>query len=480
MIPFIDNPDDESRLLLAFRDMGKTTIVIRKIIQLVLINPNERILYVSEKKDRAIEVTSTIRHILQNNQYLTWAFPDILWGDPNRKKLFDPTMRGETPHKWAPNKFTVKRTINVPDATVTAGTLSPMPTGGHYTRIFCDDLEIPENTMTHEALERTKVQFGYFYTMLSSSVSDVSTEGPVFVSGTMYDDNDLHSDLLKDEDFKSQIISAYLTEDVAEKMGVEYLGPETTLTCPKRCHEKWLRKRKSKMPEMIFRCQYLQDPYDEKTSLYKLSDLQQRYKKIPENCVFATIVDPAGEEETVTGESAVLSVGIDEKENIYFRFGNRGNFDSPTFCHAILMHRKMCKLMYGRPSEIGVEKAALQAAYKSILEQITDEAFVVKDLRHGSKNWFMRAFPMATRCQHNKFWFPDKELYPEEQWWVDALIRQLTKSRRSKKKGQKDWWDCVAYIDQMIVDHNVRAPMTGEKAYTGTDGAEIADPYIGY
>ena len=480
LIPFIQNPDNEDRALFAFRDMGKTSVVARKIMQDVFNDPNERILFVSDMKGRAEHVTDMIRMIFATNKLLKWAFPDILWQDPDRKQLYNPEMKGETPRMWSPGRFTVKREIDVPDATITAATLNPMPTGGHYTRIYFDDLEVPENTMTDEQLAKTKESFGYFFAMLSASSSDISVEGSVFVSGTIYDANDLHSELLNDPDFKCKIISAYLTPDVAEEMGLPYLGKNKSHTCPKRMGEKALNRRRKRMTEYIFSCQYLQDPSNSRAALYKEEYLAQRYLKMPEHCVFATIVDPAGEEKTTTGESAVLTVGIDEKENVYFFRGNRGNYDAPALCRTILLHRKLCRALFGRASEVGIEQAALQAAFKSVLEQMTDEAFVVKDLRHGSKNWFMRAYPMATRAQNMKLFFPDKDIFPDEQWWVDAIIRQLVKTTKTKKKGEKDWWDCVAYIDQMICNHHVRAPLTGKKAHTGTDGTQIEDDYIGY
>jgi hypothetical protein len=460
--------------------MGKTSVIMRKIIQLILINPDERILFVSDMKGRAEQVVRTIRDILSTNKTLKWAFPEILWQDTDRKQLYNPDMKGETPRVWGPTAFIVKREIEVPDATLTAGTLDPMPTGGHFTRIFFDDLETPENTGTDEQLQKTKTQFGYFYAMLTSSTANIQVRGPSFVSGTLYDGNDLHSKLLDSPRYKSQIISAYLTPDVAVKMGLPYLGKNKTLTCPLRINEDYLDACRENMTEYIFNCQFLQEASEEKHSLYKEHHLTQRYKKMPDNCVFATIVDPAGETETTTGESAVLTCGIDEKENIFFFRGNRGNYDAPALCRTILLHRKLCRALYGRASEVGIEQAALQAAFKSVLEQMTDEAFTVKDLKHGSKNWFMRAYPMATRAQNMKLYFPDKEVYPDEQWWVDALIRQLCKTTRTKKKGEKDWWDCVAYIDQMICQHHVRAPFTGDKAYTGTDGIEPENDYIGY
>ena len=478
VIPFVMNPKEEHCLLLGFRDMGKTSIIRARITQRMLQDPNRRILLISEKKGFSKLQVRTIKTFFQNNKYIKWCFPDIVWQDPDRKNMYK-NGKSEVPNTWSLEELTLKRTINVPEATLTAGTLNPMPTGGHFTEVWFDDLVVPENSDSIDLMKKVKRQFNYFYSIITNKESDRCVEGPMFVSGTVYDEKDLNNQLKSDDDYKKLIIPCYLTPELAQQLGREYTGHNKDLTVPERFSHELLKKKKSR-GAYVFSCQYLLEPHDEKSTLYKASWLRQRYKQLPENVVFAIIIDPAGEEKTDTGKSTVLVIAIDEKLKVYCITASRANYSPQELGRVIILHRNLCKAKYGQVPEVGMEKAAVQTAFKSVIEMEADEPFVIKDLRHFNTHWFTRAYPMAARAQNGGLLFPDAGTYPQEQWWVNEIIYQLVKTTKKKNKGQKDWWDCIAYADQLITFHHVRPPMSGDNAYRGDDGMEVEDDIIGY
>jgi len=397
-----------------------------------------------------------------------------------RKHLHERGMKGEQPKRWSRKALQVKRSIRVPEATVTAGTLDPMPTGGHFTHIFFDDLVNPENSQNRDLIEKVITQFNYFYSIVTSPNQNIALEGPMFVSGTIYDKDDLNAKLKKDKEYKTLTIPCYLDQETAKALGKVYIKGVKVPTCPERFTVELLEKKRSRIGDYMFSCQYLLEPWDAKASLFKKEWLAQTYKSLPENIKFALVFDPAGHTKTNTGECTILIVAIDEKLNVYFYAANRGLFTAKEMGMIVNMQRKIIRGLFGSPPEVGMEKAGLQEAFKSVIEQESDESFVIYDLRHGNRHWFVRALPMATRAQNMQLYFPDPEIYPEEQWWADALKDQLLFTTKGQDKGERDWWDCAGYIDQMITKHHCRPPLTGDKAYTGTDGMEIDDDIIGY
>lgn len=484
LLPFIDDYGkcEDHQLLLAFREMGKTSFMRAKLIQVMLNNPNARILYASDTIKFSSKQVRAIRNVLGKNKILLECFPDILWTDPFRQKLkkeFGIKDRN-FPDVWSTTEIVLKRTIGVPEATLTAGALNPMPTGGHYTHIVFDDLMNPENSEKVVSVKQVKERFNYFYSIISKRDGEVGLEGPMMVVGTPYDYDDLYAVLAKDKGYRKLKIPCFLTPELAEALGREYTGPEKDPTCPEIFPKKLLDRKKGRLLSHQWNNQYLLKIHDDTKTIYRAEWLRKTYDVLPDNVVFATIVDPAGDTETETGESTVLTVAIDEWSRVYFCEGNRSNFTPLELAEVVLLHRKLTRATHRIPSQIGVEKAALQAAFKSVFQQHSDEAFVICDLRHGNKNWFLRGYAMAVKAQNEGFFFPSPTIYPEKQWWVDEIKDQLLRATPKREKGAVDWWDCVSYVDQMITKHHVIAPRTGDRAYAGDDGMEVEDEIIGY
>lgn len=449
VVPFLFS-DTKYKIFLGHRDLGKTTYILAYIINEILKNPECRILFTSYTIKKAAERVDAVRKILSLNPFLIWAFPDILYKDPLR--LTNNTFEaGERPLDWTATSITVKRQITSSDSTLTAGSIMNQETGGHYTLVICDDVSTPENSANDEQRNKVIARFGYFFAMLTGGRKDKKNtfRGVLIVLGTPYHPNDVNMFLSNNLYFDVCKIPCYLTEELAEILGIEY--KEKIPSCPERFTVEDFEVRASVMVGGIFECQYLLDPGKTGGVLFQKEDLQQTFKQVPVNCGFGTILDPAGETRTNTGESTILTFAVDRYENIYLLKGNRGNFSPEAIGRLFILHKEWIRNKYKSESVMGVEKAGLQVAFKSIFNLLSEEAFRIEDIKHNNVHWYIRAFPMAVRTKKRRIFFPDPEMYPEEQWWVQALINKLVTTIKSKVKGDKDWFDVFSYIDQLIV-----------------------------
>ncbi len=125
---------DRRGLLMAFRNSGKSTLVGLFCAWVLFLNPNDRIVIVSADTRLATKMSRHVRRIIERH--------------PLTKKLI-PKKKEE----WAGCTFSVDRTQNNRDPSVTAFGVSAGITGARADVIICDDVEIPKNCNTKQKRE---------------------------------------------------------------------------------------------------------------------------------------------------------------------------------------------------------------------------------------------------------------------------------------------------------------------------------------
>jgi len=142
---FVQTTPYRQNLYLVSRGFLKTTILtVCKNIQLILNDPQTRILIASNKSENAEGMLAELKAGLVH-PLLLWCFPDILYADPERQA-----------EMWTRGAITVRRTRKTKEATVETIGISGEITSRHYTHGSFDDLVGRENYATRELREDVK------------------------------------------------------------------------------------------------------------------------------------------------------------------------------------------------------------------------------------------------------------------------------------------------------------------------------------
>ena len=147
----VETGPDTNTLDLWSRDHGKSTIItIGDTIQRVLKDPEQRVGIFSYSRPTALSFLRGIKTALEQSELLKFAFPDILWADPQK----------EAP-KWAEESgLRLKRTGFYKEETIEAwGLIEGMPTGRHFSHRVYDDITTLDTVGTPEMIRKVKDAF---------------------------------------------------------------------------------------------------------------------------------------------------------------------------------------------------------------------------------------------------------------------------------------------------------------------------------
>jgi len=295
-------------------------------------NPATTVLYLSGTATLAEKQLKFIKDILTSAIY-TRYWPDMVRKEEGKRE------------KWTSTEIAVdhplRKTEGIRDSTIYTAGLTSTVTGQHYDIIVLDDLIVPENAYTEEG--RRKVKSAY-----SHVASIGNPESKRLVVGTRYHPRDLYQ-LLKertvdiyeeDGGLESSEPLFETFERVVEEAG-EFLWPRTTRRDGKLFgfNRQVLAKIKSEyLDKAQFFAQYYNDPNDRESAPIKPESFQYYNKNDIENregywyygesrlIVYAAI-DFAFSLKKTADYSAVITIGMDNKENIFILDINRFKTD---------------------------------------------------------------------------------------------------------------------------------------------------------
>lgn len=163
-------------------------------------NPNIRIIIVSHTAETAEAFLREIKsHIERQDNTKIMDFV----------KVFGNLMPNQ-PEKWTDRSIIVERpSLRLKDPTVSAVGSGGSILSRRADIIICDDILNQENSRTHEQREKIKE---WFFNVLMPVLTPT---GRLIVVGTIWDENDLYSDLMKDETFDIRLrMQAVLREEM--------------------------------------------------------------------------------------------------------------------------------------------------------------------------------------------------------------------------------------------------------------------------
>lgn len=206
----------------------------------------------------------------------------------------------------------------------------------------------------------------------------------IFV-GTRWDDKDLYGYFIESEEERGKWC---IQKESAIRTDAEVAAGKSRYFFPERLGPSVLEDKRTTMRPSLFSCQYLNEPIDEETAMFKPSYFEDAYFELPigpqldewlRSLVVLTTADPAISEEREACDAVILTCGWDKDGHCWTldMFAERG--PSPgAFIDELFRQNRVW-----RPLQIGVEKDKLQKAimfYANQQSQLLQEWPPFKDL----------------------------------------------------------------------------------------------------
>lgn len=358
---FLVRPAMKKALLLP-RDHLKTSMVtIGKSIQFILQNPNVRILIANQIWDFARKILAEIKGHLEDKSQLP--------------ELFGPFVS----HSWTSDSIIVRqRTKSLKEPTIMTTGIEAENTGGHYEKIFLDDLMGHQNSATVDQRDKAK-------RFRRSMIALLEPGGEIIDIGTRWHNDDTFSEIFANEmDYYDVMVRKIVEKGqliFPKKFSKKFDSVKKNwVHVDYNCLDYVTHLRKS-MTSSEFSSQYLNEPIDDENLIFKPSYFRY-YQRRPERLFTAMTIDPAISEKQSADYFAIRVDGMDEHYNIYVLDYIRGHWKVAESIDNIFT-----TYLKWRPSAVGLETVAYQKALKGWLEEKMRDRhlhFPITELRRGT------------------------------------------------------------------------------------------------
>lgn len=336
------------------REHYKSTIItFAGTIQEILRDPEVTVCIFSHTKGIARKFFRQIKLELESNDVLKRAFPDILWGNPEK----------EAP-RWAEETgLVVRRKGNPKESTLEAwGLVDGQPTSAHYKLRVYDDVVAPESVTTPDQVSKTTAAWE-----LSDNLGMVG--GRKWHVGTRYSFADTYQSILERKALRARIRPA--TEDGSPT------GKPVLLTPPQ-----WEEKKVIQGPATIA-CQMLQNPLAGQQAMFNALDIM-RWEVRPATLNVYVLVDPARSMKKGSANTAMAVMGVDAGRNKYLLDGFNHRMDLKKRWENVReLRRKWIQQPGVQGVYVGYEAYGAQADLDYFQEQmvIENNSFPIEELK---------------------------------------------------------------------------------------------------
>lgn len=228
---------DRIKDILTPRDSYKTTVLnVAYALWEIVRDPNITILLTSYSYANSIKTLQAIRSVIENHTMFRNVFGDL-----------------KSEAMWSKTEILVNtRTTTNRASTITISGVTASATGQHYKLILFDDPHDVHNVTTPEQIQKV---VRYFYEL--QNIMDAES-GRMMITATRWAYNDIHSLLLTMPGIEKHVRAAEWDDNgVMKYFFPRRLGPET------------LRRKKTTTDAWTYSCQYMNDPRDNETCLFK-------------------------------------------------------------------------------------------------------------------------------------------------------------------------------------------------------------------
>lgn len=293
-----DLPEYDPSKKFLFLNMPRNTfkssvVTIGFALQFILNNPDGRVLIDSETYSKAKNFLAEVKGHLEDSDKFREVYNHIYGMMPDDGKR-------STSVRWKDNEIDLScRTKKRKEASFTASGIDKSINGMHYDLIICDDLHSEVNTKNKEQIEQVIEHWKLCLSLLEPNKY-------MIVIGTRWSYSDLYQYLI---DFEKERFNFFVRQAIFP--GGELLFPEII-------DQKFLDNQKKSQGSYIFSCQYMNNPIDDETAVFKRSYFQvKKWEDItsrPMNWFLA--IDPSYEG-PYSDWVGIVECGIDYMGELY-------------------------------------------------------------------------------------------------------------------------------------------------------------------
>lgn len=466
-------------VVLASRGILKSTLGMALLTQIVLCDPDIRILVMSGKLDKAESILAGARDPFLNNEVLRYLFPEWMI-EKSDIRVGDFLL----PHR--------NKALNYRDPTIGTSSFDSVKAGGHFEIILFDDCTNEVNSKTTENCQKTIDQYTDTFPL-------VEPGGYRIFLGTKWNEDDLPSFIKKESDAElaanAEATAKYFVlpvwalrtdgtpAEIEARNKRETQGKLTEadviLTWPEKLTFKFLAPDYRGSNRHKFYCQYLLDPKIEQKHSFSAEVLDRQFcdraelKKVAYHdravCIF---IDPAsvfsGRRRASETDYSAGAVGVYEKSSgrLYVVDLFLEHFVSGSdICRGIINLFKTAE-MYGPIYSFDIEDANGSTGLGDLLSRIAQETGVdlmppnwrEPDNSSNSKNQHIAI--LASAMQEGKVFVLNDIPH------VDEVREQFVRWTIDAKRRRDDAPDCISLIyrhyKNQIAPNEVSATQSSE------------------
>lgn len=359
------------------REFYKSTIItFGKSIQDLLIDPdNTTIGIFSHTRPIAKGFLDQIKRELENNSFLKYLFPDVLYENPQSEAS-----------KWSLDSgLILKRKTNPKEASVEAwGLVDGQPTGKHFSLLIYDDVVTRESVTTPEQIDKVTAAWALSLNLGASG-------GRARYIGTRYHANDTYQTMMKRESVKPRIYAA--THNGKMDGEPVFISSEA------------LVKKRRDMGPYIFSTQMLQNPLADNAMGFQ-KDWLKFYTSKPASDGWNRyiLVDPAGKRKKTNDYTVMLVIALGADNNYYLLDGVRDRMNLTQRAQKLFdFHSKW------KPLRVGYEQYGMQSDIEHIKYEMEQRnyRFGITELG-GSQAKEDRIRKLVPIFEQGRFYLPEK------------------------------------------------------------------------
>lgn len=393
---FLLKPARRKAILLPRGHLKSSVVTVAKSIQLLLANPDCRILIASQIWDTARDFLRSIKGYFEtsNLQHIYGTF---------------------TSNRWAEDAITIRQRTNrgLKEPSIQTTGVEAERTGGHYDYIFADDLTGITNVGTHEQREKTK-------RFRRSLIDLLEPGGIVYEVGTKWHMDDTFTEIMEKEKEYYDIVIRRVVENgrviFPEKFAKKF-DPITKCwsQADDTCMD-YINALRASKTLSEFNAQYMNNPIDEETQSFK-RDYFRYWSSRPENLHIVCTLDLAVSQKNESDYTAIVMTGMDSNHNMYVLDYVRGRW-KPSDTISVFFQ------LYDRwkPDLLGIEVEGFQRTFRYTIQDemkkrnvffpITE---IVQTRQSNSKNMRISAMEPKYRAKEivHAEWMANKDLEHE-------------------------------------------------------------------
>lgn len=415
----IENQKKLKQLILEPRGSLKTSLgTIGFSLQSIVKNPNIRILICSEEFNTATKFLVEIKGHIEHNE----TFKE-LYGNLKSK------------NKWDAKEITIAtRTRWRKEPTITCAGIDVTKVGLHYDLIIIDDPHSLKNITTREQIEKVKTWYRLVLSLLDPG-------GKIIIIGTRWHYDDLFGWIIEKERERQELGRKKRYYIKIEKA----IREDGSLLWPERLSREFLDDQKLEQGPYIFSCQYLNEPVDDDSAVFKRSWVQfYNPEEMPHNCRFFTTVDPMRDEEG-NDYLTLVTCAVDRNWIAYIVDVRRKKADEYDTIDEMFDVYKAY-----RPKTMGFETVAWQKSYYKFVKNEMIRRGIrlpLRELKTDTKvTKRMRIRSMIPYWRVGLFKVPGKSLTT----LTGNMAIMMDELLRFPRVSNDDCIDALAYQDQLI------------------------------